>query len=73
MDLLHKVRVLVGALARRPFASRPEAAEREEPAQSSLATTTSRDVPMLGEKKAQVIDTDRVSDLITQQKKDRTS
>jgi hypothetical protein len=73
MDLFHKVRVLVGALAHKPFTSHPETTEREEPAQPSPATATRRDVPKLGEKGPQGIDTDRVSDLITQRKKDKAS
>jgi hypothetical protein len=70
MDLLHKVRILVGALAHKPFMPRPEKLEPEEAAGQEQPKRSQPDVSKLEEQKPGVGDTDRVADLIVQRKKD---
>jgi hypothetical protein len=70
MDLLHKVRILVGALAHKPFMPRPEKLDPEEVAGQEPPKRSPRDVSKLEEQKPGVGDTDRVADLIVQRKKD---
>jgi hypothetical protein len=72
MDLLTKVRILVGAVAHKPFAPRPEKPDPQEDAEPSPAGTARRDLSRLEEQKPQVKDTERVADLIARQKQDKT-
>jgi hypothetical protein len=59
MSLLRKIRVLVGALAHRPFMPRPEkvdlSQDREQPGEES---------------QPEVADTERVADLLAQQQRE---
>jgi hypothetical protein len=59
MSLLRKIRVLVGALAHRPFMPRPEkvdlSQDREQPGEES---------------QPEVADTERVADLLVQQRRE---
>ena len=65
MSFLAKVRTLVGALVHKPFAPRPEKAQLE----GSHSEVPSRQHNGL-EEQARVDDTERVADLISQQKQD---
>jgi hypothetical protein len=69
MSLLHKVRVLVGALIHEPLAPRPEKIDLDEgpAAGQALARQGS---PDLQAPQAQVEDTERVADLIARRRQD---
>jgi hypothetical protein len=73
MDLLSKVRILVGAVAHKPFAPRPEKPDPQEETESSPAGPVRRDLSRLEEEQEpQVKETERVADLIARQKQDKT-
>ena len=66
MSLLRKVRVLVGALVHKPFTPRPERvdlAEGRDPVQ--------KDTPRQTEPAADVVDSERVADLIARKQSDQ--
>jgi hypothetical protein len=71
MDLLSKVRLLVGAVTHKPFAPRPEKPDVQEadPGEPAAAGTARRSRSSL-EQQSQVKDTERVADLIARQKQD---
>jgi hypothetical protein len=64
MNLIHKVRILAGALAHKPFMPRPEKENLEEPAEEARVSNE----PAL-EQKPEVADTERVADLIAQKQR----
>jgi hypothetical protein len=66
MDLLRKVRVLVGALAHRPFMPRPEKVDLSKGADPPQEEAARRNRSGLEAQQPQVPDTERVADLITQ-------
>ncbi len=70
MDLLHKVRTLIGALAHQPFAPRPEKIEREgeseQPGEENRGHSLAREA---GQPGAGVEQTERVADLIARHKR----
>lgn len=63
MDLLRKVRILIGALTHAPFAPRPEKDGDLPQGQGTVRGHTP-----LAEPKAEVAETERVADLIARQK-----
>ena len=67
MGLLHKVRVLMGALIHEPFAPRPEKVDLDEGPAPEQAPTR-QDSPDLQVPEPQVKDTERVADLIARRK-----
>lgn len=70
MGLLHKVRILVGALVHRPFTPRPKREELEPSSRQAGAKSTPPDP------RAQVtpgMEEDRVADLIAEKKADEAS
>ena len=68
MDLLHKVRILVGALARKPFTPRPEKVDLASTPEVSEAEAARRDRSALETQEPEVEDTQRVADLIARQR-----
>lgn len=68
MSLLRKVRVLVGALVHKPFTPRPEKADLDEG--RDLAQ---QGAPRPAEPAADVVDSERVADLIARKQSERTS
>ena len=74
MGLLHKVRILVGALVHKPFAPRPEKADLDRDDQCKLETDPAQSSIGAEAEGTTTIEDDRVADLIAQrdeQKKDR--
>jgi hypothetical protein len=71
MNLLHKLRTLVGALMHAPFTSRLDRPSQDEQPPSSLAAARPVDKAESAELEARpsaVADTDRVADLIARRK-----
>jgi hypothetical protein len=68
MDLIRKVRVLVGALVHQPLAARPEKVEPEEAPPARPEAAARRDRGGLEERQATTADTERVADLIARQR-----
>lgn len=66
MDLLRKVRVLVGALAHRPFMPRPEKVDLSKGADPAQEGPASQNRSGLEAQPPRATDTERVADLITQ-------
>jgi hypothetical protein len=69
MSLLHRVRVLVGALIHEPFAPRPEKIDLGEGSSAGQAPIR-QGSPDLEAPAARVEDTERVADLIARRKQD---
>lgn len=67
MDLLRKVRTLVGALLHQPFTPRPEKVDSSERPDRPQAPAERRDGTSLERQATQTEDTERVADLIQQQ------
>lgn len=63
MDLLRKVRILIGALTHAPFTPRPEKDEELPQGQGTVHGRTA-----LAEPKAEMAETERVADLIARQR-----
>jgi hypothetical protein len=70
MGLLHKVRVLVGALVHKPFAPRPEKVDLDKESGTSREEETGRDSSALEAQESEVTDTERVADLIAKRQRD---
>jgi hypothetical protein len=70
MSLLHKVRVLVGALVHKPFAPRPERVDLDEGSGTLPEGGIPRDRSELEGRAPQATDTDRVADLIAQRQQE---
>jgi hypothetical protein len=66
MGLLRKVQVLVGALVHKPFMPRPEKADVEERESAAPGPRPSPPEPV-----AEVVDTERVADLIARRQQDK--
>jgi hypothetical protein len=79
MDLLRKVRVLIGALARRPFTPHPEQVDLDQAREDPRSDTgphqgaTAHQDSQRDVQQPQVTDTERVADLLAQQRKDANS
>jgi hypothetical protein len=73
MSLLHKVRILMGALARRPFMPRPERVNLDDGPDSPRDEAQPADRVPLDAQEPEAQDTERVADLIAQQKRDEAS
>jgi hypothetical protein len=70
MSLLRKMRVLVGALVHKPFTPRPEKVDLSEDPALSPQKTAPHISPDLTERQPGVTDTERVADLIAEQKRE---
>ena len=64
MDLFHKVRTLIGALAHKPFTSRPDQVPLDKPGDSSQDQGKEPDRAGLNAQAPPVEDAERVADLI---------
>lgn len=73
MGLLGKVRVLVGALVRKPFTPRPEKVLLEERRESSREGNEPQESVSRQAPDTRVEDSDRVADLIAQQRQDEAN
>jgi hypothetical protein len=71
MGLLHKMRVLVGALVHKPFAPRPQKVDLDEESDMPQEGKPVRDGSALQAQEQQVTDTERVADLIAQQQREQ--
>jgi hypothetical protein len=69
MSLWHKVRVLVGALAHKPFMPRPDKVDLDGGAERTPEGKRRREVSGPGAREPAVDDTERVADLIARQKR----
>lgn len=67
MSLLRKVRILMGALVRKPFMPHPEKVDLDEVPKGRRKAPARQDSPELEAREADVPDTERVADLIAQQ------
>jgi hypothetical protein len=70
MSLLRKVRVLLGALAHKPFAPRPEKVDLDQEPGKSAEATKPQGAPGLESRDQGVAETERVADLIAQQQRE---
>jgi len=70
MGLLDKVRILVGALVHKPFAPRPEKVDLEERPDAPQESGVHREGAALEAPEAEIKDTDRVADLLAQQRRE---
>jgi hypothetical protein len=73
MDLLGKVRTLAGALIHRPFTPRPEKADLDKGPNQPAEGATQEIRPALEKQEPAVADSERVADLIAQQRQDEIS
>jgi hypothetical protein len=64
MGLLHKVRVLMGALVHKPFSPRPDKADLEQDDQCRLETGPAQPRPEMEVEGVATLEDDRVADLI---------
>ncbi|MFN2292121.1 MAG: hypothetical protein ACK2UC_13095 [Anaerolineae bacterium] len=64
MGLLHKVRILMGALVHKPFSPRPEKAELAQDDQSKLETDARQSSVGMEAEEVATLEEDRVADLI---------
>jgi hypothetical protein len=71
MDLLQKVRVLVGALVHKPFTSKPDRIDLEEDAEPVQEQAVPRNSSTLEAAGTKLPDQERVADLIVEQQRDR--
>jgi hypothetical protein len=70
LDLFRKVRTLVGALAHKPFTSRPDKVPLDKPGDSSQDRGKEPDREMLNAQAPPVEDAERVADLIAQKRQE---
>jgi hypothetical protein len=70
MGLLHKVRVLVGALVHKPFTPRPEKVDLDGESDTPPEGGIPRDTSGLETGAPEATDTDRVADLIAQRQRE---
>ena len=70
MGLLDKVRILVGALAHKPFMPRPEKVDLDSGSEPPRDEVERQDGAALEAPEAGVEDTDRVVDLIAQRRQE---
>lgn len=71
MDLLRKVRVLVGALVHKPFVPKPERTELGERSASTQEEAVGRESSTPSARSAEEPDEARIADLIAKQRQDR--
>jgi hypothetical protein len=69
MSLLHKVRILVGALAHKPFMSRPDRVDLDDDGGRTPESTLHGEASGAGAPAPEVDDTERVADLIAGHKR----
>jgi hypothetical protein len=69
MNLFHKVRVLVGALAHKPFTPRPESRSTDSTESPGQAGENRAAPPELTQQQPGVEDAERVADLIAQKRR----
>lgn len=70
MGLVHKFRVLVGALVHKPFMPRPERIETEEEPAPAPSEGAHRDTPHLDASEGQGLEAERVADLIARRQRE---
>jgi hypothetical protein len=70
MGLLDKVRILVGALVHKPFMPAPERVDLDERPEPPQESRVHQDGAALEPAEAGIEDTDRVADLLTQQRRE---
>ena len=70
MGLLHKVRILLGALVHKPFMPQTEKVELDKGRESPRTEAKDKDRPALEVREAEVQDGERVADLIAQRRRD---
>jgi hypothetical protein len=70
MGLLDKVRILVGALVHKPFTPRPEKVDLDGRAEPPQESSVHQDGAALEAPEAGIEDTDRVADLLAQQRRE---
>jgi hypothetical protein len=70
MGLLDKVRILVGALMHKPFTPRPEKVNVDGPAKPPADRSVHHDGAALKAPEAGIEDTERVADLLAQQRRE---
>lgn len=70
MDLFHKVRVLVGALAHKPFAPRPDSTTADHNEETSKGREREPARSELKRQQPSTEDAERVADLIAQKRRD---
>ena len=70
MGLLDRVRILVGALVHKPFMPAPERVDLDECAESPQEGRVYQDGAALAAPEAGIEDTDRVADLLAQQRRE---
>jgi hypothetical protein len=69
VGLLHKMRILVGALVHKPFMSRPAEVNLDESREPKVGEDKGGDVSTLeAQRRTGAEDTERVADLIAQQR-----
>ncbi len=73
MGLLGKVRVLVGALVHKPFAPRPEKVDLDERSEAPREGNEPQESVSRQAPDTRVEDSDRVADLIAQQRQDEAN
>jgi len=71
MGLLHKLRVLAGALARKPFMPKPEKVELEEEARTPGKERVPQESLGSGTQEPDLVDGERVADLIARQQREQ--
>ena len=70
MSLFNKVRVLVGALVHKPFMTKPEKVELDGESRPPQESASQSPRAALEGREAEAADTDRVADLIAEQRRD---
>jgi len=71
MGLLHKLRVLAGALVHKPFMPRPEKIDLDEGAGSSRVGPSAREGLVSGAQQQDLVDGERVADLLGKQQQEQ--
>ena len=71
MGLLRKLRVLAGALLHKPFMPRPDKVELDEKANASGAEGSAREGLDSGAREADLVDGERVADLLAGQQREQ--
>ena len=71
MGLLHKLRVLAGALVHKPFMPRPEKVDLDEGAESSGVERSAREGLDSDVHEPDLVDGERVADLLSKQQQEQ--
>ena len=71
MSFLHKMRVLVSALAHKPFMPRPEKTDLDDEPNAPQGAAPGQDAAALEASQVQAEDTERVADLIARRQREK--